>query len=236
MGFRTRDGRFRCLAAACAVAFLVLTLIAATGRLRAFDRRAVEIVAFESPCAVVVAGTATSPLLSGELSAVYAGLIALLCVVGRRPALGAAVLVGLAATVAVELACKHIVQQPEPTAVFGERDRLDCLETAYPFRAVETPGSFPSGYAARAAYFVALLGALATIRWPRRTVPIAAVSLVAAAVLGATRVAAAWHWPSDVVGGFLLGVTAACVVVAFHPLAPRAEYRRGSAPPVSPRR
>ena len=65
--------------------------------------------------------------------------------------------------------------------------------------------AFPSGHVVRA---VALLAILAFIFAPRRwRLPIAlAASIVTGAVMGYARVALGVHWPTDALGGFLLGI------------------------------
>jgi len=68
-----------------------------------------------------------------------------------------------------------------------------------PFLEAPTAFSFPSGHVARVAFLVAVL------RWP------AGVSALVVFTMALTRVYLAEHWPSDAVGGWLLGYGIAAV-------------------------
>ena len=65
--------------------------------------------------------------------------------------------------------------------------------------------AFPSGHVVRAVALVAIAAFI--FAPPRWRLPIALVaSVVAGLVMGYARVAAGVHWPTDALGGFLLGV------------------------------
>ena len=85
------------------------------------------------------------------------------------------------------LALKLTIPQAPPPA--------ELSRTIYLFPFLEAPPAyaFPSGHVARAAFLVAAL------RWP------GGVSAAVVVVMALTRVYLAEHWPSDVVGGLLLG-------------------------------
>ena len=93
--------------------------------------------------------------------------------------------------VAIELALKLAVPQTPPP---GELARSVHL---LPFLESPTRYSFPSGHVARVAFLSAVFG----WRWPAWA--------GAVAVMAVTRVYLGDHWPSDVVGGALLGVAVA---------------------------
>lgn len=73
-----------------------------------------------------------------------------------------------------------------------------------------TSMSFPSGHAANA---MIMFLALALVAAPKRSRTLVAIALIAAAAVGLTRPILAVHWPSDVVGGWLIGLvwTLGCV-------------------------
>jgi NhaP-type Na+/H+ or K+/H+ antiporter len=80
---------------------------------------------------------------------------------------------------------------PRPAAVLG--DTINVIGQRL------NKGSFPSGHTATAFTLVAVLGAY--LRSDRQL----AGMLVAAALIGLSRVAVGAHWPLDVLGGALMG-------------------------------
>ena len=100
----------------------------------------------------------------------------------------------LGVVLAAELVLKLTVPQASPP---GELSRSVPL---FPFLEAPTAFSFPSGHVARVAFLVTVL------RWPT------GVSAAVVFVMALTRVYLAEHWPSDVVGGWLLGYGIAAVI------------------------
>lgn len=92
------------------------------------------------------------------------------------------------AVAVIEIAIKNVVPQPAPPAELSRTVGL------VPFAHVVFNGAFPSGHVARTAF---LAGAARIPAW-------LAVGVVA--LMMVTRVYLADHWPSDVVGGLLLGL------------------------------
>jgi membrane-associated phospholipid phosphatase len=96
---------------------------------------------------------------------------------------------------AAELASKHVVAQPGP-----------ALRSHHPIDgglSMVTPYAFPSGHVIRATLLFGLAPAwLAVRRWRLWTI----AGMASALLIGFSRVYLDAHWPSDVAGGFLLGL------------------------------
>jgi membrane-associated phospholipid phosphatase len=243
----TVSGRsgYRRAALGCAIAYVALALGAALGWLRPLDRELLRVAYVGAPCGLRGASAAASILFAGEATLLYAGIAALALVWYRRPLLAAAVVAGMLGTVPVELASKHLLDQPSPGSFIATVARGPCAPAAsgpvaQSARAAQSAqaalpsaaageaayaelSSLPSGYLARASYFGVLLAAALSARWPRARPPLLALLAVVLLLLGSTRVVIAWHWPSDVAAGALLGGGAACTLLALAPRLQRPE-------------
>ena len=89
--------------------------------------------------------------------------------------------------------------------------------------------SYPSGHVIRFMAVVAVIAWLAMPHrdWPRRALIALAIGALAGIVMGIARVAAGVHWPTDVIGGLLLG---AAYVLVFAGIAASTRFLRRRSP------
>ena len=174
-------------------AFAALSAAAGAGLLQDVDARLLRLSQVRSSTELDVFGSVLSVPGSAELSAAALAALTLWLHARGRGRLGRRLLVALVAATIVEIAMKFVVPQaPVPMDVGRVPDpSLFDFDTPYPY---------PSGHMLRA---VLLLGAVFAL-WPNRLAG-AAVVLALAGAAGA-RVYLGTHWPSDVVGGALLGL------------------------------
>jgi len=197
-------------AAACLVLFLALAAwaAAATGPLGPFDRAGDDLQgwAHDSPVLMhllrgIERGFTTLPIAAYTL--VLGGV---LFVRHHRRTAYFTVGVMLATHLTTQLV-KHLADRPRP----------DWQDTTR----LLTTGSFPSGHASTIAAFGGILIVLARMFLRRSAVRRTATLAVAALalVVGADRVLLGRHFPSDIVGGYLLGACFVLVgLVVYSPL------------------
>jgi undecaprenyl-diphosphatase len=129
---------------------------------------------------------------------------AIVSVLTHRPGMSAAFAVGLCVEIPAALV-KLIVDRPRPPA----STEIEAFITA---------ASYPSGHTVRAVLMAGLI--VAAVAWTRRpgavrfVATIVGVALVA--FVGLARIASGQHWPTDVLGGLMLGVAwlTICLAVA----------------------
>ena len=174
-------------------AFAALSAAAGAGPLRDLDGRLLRLAQARPSPELDALGSALSVPGRAELSAAALAALALGLYARGRGRLGRRLLVALVATTLVEIATKFVVPQaPIPGDVGRVPDpSLVDFETPYPY---------PSGHMLRA---VLLLGAVYAL-WPNRLVRL--IVLLALAGAAGARVYLGTHWPSDVLGGALLGL------------------------------
>ena len=137
---------------------------------------------------------------------VFAGVMivgAVACLLGRRPGLAAAFFLGVGGEIPSTIV-KLIVDRPRPPAGIG----IDAFVTT---------ASYPSGHTVRAVLMAGLI--VAAIAWRRRSDALRLIALgcglAFAALVGLARIASGEHWPTDVLGGLLLGLAwlTICLIV-----------------------
>src|SRR5262249_32119820 len=132
-----------------------------------------------------------------------AALVAVGLLLWRRNRRGAAFLLATpAAATAVRLTVLHPVHRPRP-----------------PHPLTATPGfAYPSGHTTSSAVAAGVIVALgwSMLRGRRSRVALAGLASAWAALVGVSRVALVAHWPTDILGGWLLAVAATSLLaVAF---------------------
>jgi len=210
-----------CLAGTGVVVFVVLAVLVNARVFAAFDLAVARSVHTVDIPGLGVVSEALAIVFSGEFSLVYAGLLAVYFWRREMPVGVLAVLTFLP-LVFVEFVLKYTVQQPPVP---------DDLYRAlpYPLTSVTTQGSFPSGHAARAAFFAVFLGTLGrslggSARW---LAPLVAALIVLAC--GLSRLYQEVHWASDVVAGAILGATIGYLAVCWVGVAVEQAARRDKA-------
>lgn len=172
-------------------ALALLAMLVTTGVLRGLDRALLELAQRADHPALDVLGSAVGLLGQAEVTAGIAlGLTVARLVTGRREA---AVPLFIGLVVIVELALKLSVPQPPPP------EELSRSVVLLPGAHAALPGAFPSGHMARAAFLAAI------VHVPR------SAAVAALVLLTLSRVHLAEHWPSDVLGGLLLGYGVAAI-------------------------
>ena len=170
---------------AALAAFVALAVLVVLGLLDGFDRAVLGAV--QAPHATWLDVVASVLTIAGqsEVTGTIALGVAIVRLRARRADWWVPLL--LIAVVVIEFLLKIVVVQPAPPHELARSVHF------LPFLESPTPYAFPSGHVARVAFLVAAL------RWPASAAGIAVV------LMAVTRIYLAEHWPSDVVGGWLLG-------------------------------
>ena len=174
-------------------AFLVCTVAAGAGLLRPLDILLLDQARRTDSGILDGIGGVTSVVGGVEFVALATVVLAAGLLLDGRGSLALRFFVAFLVTGLIELAAKTVVPQtPVP------RDAMRVPDPS--LLDVSTPYPYPSGHMLRS---VLLLGAIWAL-WPNRPARIAVLIFLAASA--ACRVYLGTHWPSDVIGGALLGI------------------------------
>jgi undecaprenyl-diphosphatase len=173
-------------------AFVVCSAAAGVGLYRPLDVKVLGLAQAHTSWVMDKVGLVTSVVGGVEFVAVVVALAVKLFVQGQRR-LASRLLAAFVVTGLIELVFKMVVPQtPVPgDTLHGPDPSLFDISTPYPY---------PSGHMLRA---VLLLGAIYLL-WPNRLGRIGLVAFLLASAV--SRLYLGTHWPSDVLGGALLGI------------------------------
>jgi undecaprenyl-diphosphatase len=174
-------------------AFLVCSAAAGAGLLRPLDVQILDLAQRTYSRVLNAIGMVTSVVGGVEFVAIATVALAAGLLLDGRDRLALRLVVAFLVTGLIELAAKTVVPQtpvPEDAMRAPDPSLLD----------VSTPYPYPSGHMLRS---VLLLGAIYLL-WPSRPGRVALLIFLAASAT--SRVYLGTHWPSDVIGGALLGI------------------------------
>ena len=165
--------------------FVGLTVLVAAGALDGADRAILQLIQIPHASWLDLGASVVTMFGQSEVVGSIALGVALVRLRARRRDWWIPLL--MVAVVGIEFVLKLTIPQDPPPHELARGVHL------LPFLEAPTNFAFPSGHVARVAFLVTAL------RWP------AGVSTAIVLVMAFTRIYLAEHWPSDAIGGWLLG-------------------------------
>ena len=115
----------------------------------------------------------------------------------------------------IELLGKSIFYHPGPPFLFHRTYTFLMFPSSY----IETNGSYPSGHSFRSVFLVTILAGLLLISQRWKLVPRLIATIISVTILGVvlfSRISLGEHWPTDVIGGTLLGLSSGLIVLSLY--------------------
>lgn len=140
-----------------------------------------------------------SDFLGHDFSRIFLALVGIVWfLIIRRPKIAGLLTVVLLAIGILVQILKWVVQRPRPEV----SDQVESILAA-------TNNSYPSGHVAFLALFFGVLAYIAYREWKTaqwRRIALLTLLMVPVALIGPARISTTLHWPSDVIGGYVIAL------------------------------
>jgi membrane-associated phospholipid phosphatase len=165
-----------------------------------------SVQAVDAPALALALGALNALGFPPLVGIVYGAIVGVIFLAGSRWEAAAAGFTALGGA-GINALVKHVVERPRPSSLLVDVDRLHDPNT-----------SFPAGHVLNFTAFAGFLCCLVYLRmrptWRRSA--LIALLLAMIALMGIARIDSGEHWPSDVLGGYLLGTLWLTVTVLLY--------------------